>query len=175
MAIKNSQSEQINFLQISGARFEISRLPETTFYTEGIYFPTMVLPDITAGNPYQRLNYAASEIDFGRLAVEFKVDEKLKNFTEIFNWMVGLGFPESQTQYKELKDTSKRNGGLRSDASIVILTSSNNPVKEFVFRDMFPVSLGGLRFVTTSGDVEYQVATAVFSIRDFIISDVVDN
>lgn len=175
MTIKNSQTEQLNFLQMSGARFEISRLPATTFLTESIYFPTIVLPDITIGNPYQKLNYAASEIDFGRLAVEFKIDEHMKNFTEIFNWMKGLGFPESQSQYAELKDTSRKNGGIRSDGSIVILSSSNNPVKEFVFRDMFPVSLGGIQFVTTSSSVEYQVATAVFSIRDFIISDIVDS
>ena len=174
MAIKNSQSEQINFLQITGARFEISRLPHTTFLTESVYFPTMVLPDITVGNPFQKLNYASSEIDFGRLAVEFKVDEKMKNFVEIFNWMKGLGFPESQEQYAELKDTSRKNGGLRSDASVVIMSSSNNPIKEFVFRDLFPISLGGLRFVSTNSTVEYQVATVVFSIRDFVISDVTD-
>lgn len=175
MSIKNTEVDQLNFLQVSGYSFEIERLPYTTFMTQAVYFPTIVLPDITTGNPFQKLNYASTEIDFGKLAVDFKIDEKMKNFTEIFNWMKGLGFPEDQTQYAEVKYRSRPLTGLFSDASVLILSSSKIPVKEFVFRDIFPVSLGNLRFESTLEDVQYAVATVVFSMRDFIIKDIDEN
>ena len=37
------------------------------------------------------------------------VDEKLANYQEVHNWMVGIGFPQSRTQYGTLKSEVKIN------------------------------------------------------------------
>ena len=46
------------------------------------------------GVPGERLDYES-------LSVRFLVDEDLKNYMSIHNWMTGLGFPESAGDFKE--------------------------------------------------------------------------
>ena len=42
-------------------------------------------------------------MDFGDLTLRFLVDENLKNFMEIQNWIRGLGFPERVQEFRDLQ------------------------------------------------------------------------
>ena len=43
------------------------------------------------------------DLTYENLDVTFLVDEKLAKYREVHNWMVGIGFPQSRTQYGTLK------------------------------------------------------------------------
>jgi hypothetical protein len=160
-----------NFLSPNNHRFVISRLPNTTLFLQKIELPTVKIGEISVGNPFIALNYSASSLEFGTLDIEFKVDEDLVNYREIFDWMTGLGFPESYKQYNDVKYRDG-NKGLRSDASLLIVKSQNIANKEILFRDIFPMSLSGIASTTVSDDVNYMTASVKFSIRDYTINDV---
>ena len=108
--------------------------------------------------------------------------EELKNYRELWDWMVGIGFPKQHKQWETalsagtsavvLKTSSPDQGdrdnptfdegNLYSDGSLIIYNSKNNPKVELSFYQMFPTSLSGLSFSQQEADVEYLRADASF-------------
>lgn len=159
-----------NFLSPLGYKFVITRLPNVDYFCQSISFPTVTLNATSVPNPFQRLPVAGTELTYGNVAVNFKIDEDLTNYKEIYNWMLALGFPESYEQYRALAEKSSVDSQrTRSDASLVILSSSKNPRHEVKFFDIFPVSLTGMKFDSTMNDVAYLEATAEFTYRMFTL------
>ena len=96
---------------------------------------------------------AGDTIAYEPLSLRFAIDEDLKNYREIFDWMI-----------------SNRDAGLDfSDMILSVLTNHNNGNREFQFRDVFPVSLSGVEFTTQATDVEYLQADVQFRYSEFSI------
>ena len=51
----------------------------------------------------------------------------------------------------------------------MILSSHNNTTQKIRYRDCLPVSLGGIHFTSTTGDVTYLTFTASFRFSTFEI------
>ena len=51
------------------------------------------------------------------------------------------------------------------DASLIVMSSKNNPVVEVRFSDLFPVALGQLQFDQQLSDTTYLTATATFNYK----------
>jgi hypothetical protein len=165
-----------NFLSPLGYKFVITRLPNVDYFCQSISFPTVTLNTATIPNPFQRIPVAGTELTYGTISVNFKIDEDLTNYKEIYNWMLALGFPESYEQYKALAEKSSVDSQrIRSDASLVILSSSKNPKHEVKFYDIFPVGLTGMKFDSTLSDVAYLEASAEFSYRMFTLDPTTTN
>jgi len=94
----------------------------------------------------------------------------MKNYLEIYNWIIGLGHPENFRQYKNL-DTSR--ASIYSDGALIILSSNNNPIVRISFEDMFPLSLSPLAFDVTQTDIEYLQAEVTFRYRQFTVNNTV--
>jgi hypothetical protein len=157
-----------NFLSPLGYKFVITRLPNVDYFCQSVEFPRVSLNVSTIPNPFQKIPVAGTEITYGNFSVNFKVDEDLTNYKEIYNWMLALGFPESYEQYRALADKSSVDSQrLRSDASLMILSSSKNANHEVKFLDIFPVGLTGMKFDSSLTDVAYMEATAEFTYRMF--------
>ena len=76
----------------------------------------------------------------------------------MYDWLIGLGFPEQYEQYKTRKETS----GTLSDATLVILNSNMTPNYRIIFKDLFPTSVSEVLFDSASPDIEGIKATATF-------------
>ena len=85
----------------------------------------------------------------------------MKNYLEIYNWLVGLGFPDNFDQYKNFEQASVNQRNL-SDATLSILSSKYNPNLRVKFQNMFPESISELQFSTTATDIDYLEATVTF-------------
>ena len=107
----------------------------------------------------------------------------MTNYIELYNWLVGLGFPEKHSQFGDFVKSQKwRTGGQKtskqeslgqvSDASLFVLDSNNNPNQEILFKDAFPIALSGLDFDISGGDSPYFVGLASFKYRIFNIKSV---
>ena len=102
---------------------------------------------------------------YGDFNLRFLVDENMENYMAIHNWLTGLGFPETTTQYQDLTTTSL---GLRdeksafSDGSLRILNSNYKDIAIIKFLDLFPVSLTSLEFTATDTDINYFTAEVSF-------------
>ena len=102
---------------------------------------------------------------YGDFTLRFLVDENMENYISVYNWLNGLGFPDSAKQYEDLT-TDK--GGIRdskqafSDGTLRILNSNLREIAAVKFKDLFPISLTSLDFDATTSDVEYFTAEATF-------------
>jgi len=162
-----------NLLPSAQFNFSINRLPNTTYFGQGINIPGMSLPEVPVGTPFTKIKVPGDSIDWDPLKVEFKVDEDFRNWQELYNWMVGLGFPKNFDQYKDLKEDGtvsiNPKGSVYSDGNITILDSSNNPNIRIGFQNLFITGLSGLQFETTQTGIDYINAEATFGYTLFEI------
>jgi hypothetical protein len=158
-----------NLLSPLGFRFQLSRTPETSYFVQNVTLPTLSLGQFDLEDPFVRLPVAGTKLFFDPLVMTFMVNEDFGNYLEIFNWLNGLGFPESFTQYTALSqansELSAKSTDVYSDGSLMILSSHQNANIKVSFQDMFPISLSELTFDSTLADVEYLRATVTFRYR----------
>lgn len=155
-----------NYLSPTSFFVSIDRLPNVEFFTQKV-----TIPDVS-GNP-QQLNSplgilydTPSQLIYSDLDVSFIVDEDMKNYLEILNWMEGMGAPENQTQYKNLKESER---GTRSDITIVLNNNHKNPNIKFNFKDCFPISISSVPLDITATDTNYVEATVAFRYTNFTV------
>ena len=162
-----SLPENINPLSPNGFTFSITKLPNVSFFCQRVTLPNIQLASVDQMTPFSNRALPGDIMTFSELSVQFLIDEELKNYQSIFEWMVALGFPESHDQYKAFvnvqQDTMYTELAKNySDATLGILDSHNTTVKSFVFYDLFPVSLDAIQFESTAMDVNYVLGNATF-------------
>lgn len=159
-----------NFLDPQKFRFGLKRAPNIEFFIQSIILPGLSIGPVNEGTPFVKIPYSGEHIDYEPLQITFMVDEDMKNYMEIYNWMLGLGFPDNYDQYKALQEQPKYTGtGIKSEISLLILTSSNNPNYNVVFSDAFPTALSRLAFSSAETSVKYLTCSAMFSYSKFEI------
>lgn len=146
-----------------GFQFSIQRLATMNFFVQSVTLPGITATTIDQITPLRSVPTPGDKIEYSELEVVFKIDEDMKNYIEVFEWIRALGFPDTFDQYKELEDQpSYTGGGLYSDASLTILTSAMNPNIRIEIQDLFPVSLTPIEMSAVNPDIDYIEATASF-------------
>ena len=121
----------------------------------------------------------------------FIIDEQLKNYTEMHDWLVNIGFPSAHTEFnaKARPDQFKRPShrvhdpdvagfGLDTDRDLYcnidlfILSSKNNPLVKIQMIEAFPTSLTNVEYASQETDVGYAECTATFSYSYFTIESI---
>ena len=157
MASLVNQPKNINPLADVQFKFDVAALPNTSFFIQTVNLPGITLEAAMMATPQlQNLSRHTGIITYETLSVGFMIDEYLKNWQEIFEWMVG----------DESKYTS---------AVLTILSSSMNPTMEIHFKDIFPTSLSEIAFDSTTTDPVYQIATVSFNYTEYIIKNLLNN
>ena len=102
-----------------------------------------------------------------------KMSKSYKNYIELFDWMVQLGFPEDFAQakniYQKQRSVDFLADGPYSDATVTILNSAMQPNLEVQFEDCYPTALSDLQFSTTAPSVDYIECQATFRYKLFRI------
>lgn len=155
------QPDNINMLSNLGFRFQVRKLPDVNWFVQSATVPGMTLPDAEHPTPFQITYRPGRTVEFDPLIIEFKVDEDLKTFMQLNDWIRGLGFPESYKEYSDNVNTGELDA-VMSDASLLILNSNMNVTHEAKFLDLFPINISPLQFNSTSSDVDYLSVTATF-------------
>ena len=93
MATRTSQLENRNFLAPVGFKFSLQRSPGVAFFCNQANIPDLNLGVAIQPNPLRDIPTPGDKVDFGDLNLRFLVDEDLKNYMEIQNWIRGLGYP----------------------------------------------------------------------------------
>ena len=121
----------------------------------------------------------------------FIIDEQLKNYTEMHDWLVNIGFPSAHTEFnaKARPDQFKRpshrvhdpdvagfgldtDRDLYSNIDLFILSSKNNPLVKIQMIEAFPTSLTNVEYASQETDVGYAECTATFSYSYFTIESI---
>lgn len=177
-----SQIDNRNFLSPTGFKFTLTRTPQVAFFCNQANIPDLTLGVANQPSYLKSIPTPGDIIEFGDLSLRFLVDEDLKNYMEIQNWIRGLGFPERLEQFAELQESGLVRGkyvndrqNIYSDGTLQILTSSQIPNFEVTFRDLFPYSLSTIMFDATNTDIQYFTADVSFKYTIYNITDLQGN
>ena len=142
MSATDNQPSNLNFLSPLGFKMAIKRSPTLNFFIQSVTIPSVSLGSSEVDTPFTRIPLAGTRLTFGNFQVNFKIDEDMGNYIEMFDWKKSLGFPDNFAQYQNVvASPSYAGGGTVSDISLLILTSAMNPNLEVNFVDCFPVDL----------------------------------
>ena len=180
---KESPITNRNFLSPVGFKFALKRSPAVAFFCNEANIPSLDLGVAEQPTYLKNIPVPGDKIQFGDLSLRFLVDEDLKNYMEIQNWIRGLGFPESLSQFDELEKeaTMPSNFGnntgddIYSDGTLQILSSNLIPKFQVMFSDLFPYSLSTVTFDATDTDIEYFTADVSFKYTIYRITDLENN
>ena len=154
-----------NFLSGVGFKFNLTKFPKVDFFSNSARIPELSLELARQSSYLKNIDVPGERLTFGDFTLRFLVDENMENYLSVYNWLKGLGFPESGKQFKDVTTDSD---GIRDpkeafcDGTLSILNSNYREVAKVKFNDLFPVSITSLDFDATNTDVQYFTAEATF-------------
>lgn len=164
-ATDNFRPENTNFLTNNKFIFILNRCPMLVYYCQRANIPSMTAGISIQNNPMAvQLQRPGTSVTLEDLQIGFAVDEDMKNWLEIYNWIKDITRYTSTSELKEFQKVS--------DASILILNSAYNPILKFNFYDIFPNYVSGFDFDSTLPDTNTIIATASFTYSYFEIQSI---
>lgn len=161
-----------NYLQPTGFKVVIDRenYPNLEFFAQSVNHPdvSMSQPAI----PFRRIENVAlpgDTISYGDLSVSFILDEDMKSYTEMYNWLEKNINEEFIGEGPRSSNTAPRLPSL-ADISVSVLSSHNNQNKKVLYKGCVPTSLSGLQFSAIASSVEYLTFDVSFAFTGFEIS-----
>ena len=147
-SIFDKQISNRNFLSPIGFKFTLAKEPKVSFFSNSSRLPEISLGTAVQTNYLKNIDIPGDRLTYGDLNLTFLVDENLENYMAIHNWLTGLGYPESTSQYEDLivTDNIREPENAFSDGSLHILNSNFRDVAIVKFNDLFPVYLSSLEF-----------------------------
>ena len=195
MTVTNSLTRQptkLDYASPTQFKFSILKLPKVEYFCTSVNIPGINLGETTQATPLKNIPIPGDTLTYEPLQMTFLVDENLENFQEIHGWLVGIGFPRDNSEFRNLltsgndrfptrnasnvsseagksKYAAADTGAILSDATLTVLSSKNNAQCEIRFRDVYPTGLTGLQYNQQAADVDYLTCTVSFSylIYDF--------
>jgi len=168
---KNGKNMAQNFLSPIGFRFALQRAPNIEYYIQAATLPSLTTNFVTVYTPFSNLSFSPDKLEYGDFSITFRVDEDMSNYLEIYNWLIGVSFPDNFKQHSDLVTRNQGdNSGIYSDATLTILNSTKNVNVEVTFEDLFPTSISDIQLDVRASDVNYSEATVSFRYKRFTIA-----
>ena len=158
----SEQPTNRNFLSPVGFLLDLEIFDGVDFFCQSASIPEIAMPFAEVQTPYRNVPIVSSGgVSYGDLNVRFIIDEDLKNYLVIHNWIKEYGLAEKRSDSADAY----------SNARLQIMTSHNNVNHIVEFINMFPVSLSSVPFDATVGDIEYLLADVTFKFETYTIRD----
>ena len=152
-----------NFLSPLIYRLQIRKTPNLNFFVQNVNLPGVHLTSVQQPNPFVTIPHTGDHLEFDEIMINFKIQENMADWLEIFNWLKALGFPNNYSEYGAINAIAEGTGlGVTSDISLIVMDSNRVPKHNIIFRDAFPVSLSSIIFDVAQADLKYVTAAATF-------------
>ena len=156
-----------NFLSPIGFLFTLEKAKKASFLCQAASIPTLSLGDVNIPTRGMVPIPTEGNLVYGGFEIEFIVDEDLRNYMEIHNWMRGISGGNHTWERGDYEEHYTP----RCDGSLAVM-NSNMQTNFFVnFKDLFPVSLNALEFNATIDGTEYATASVEFRYTSYDIVD----
>ena len=159
------QIQNRNFLSGVGFKFNLTKFPKFDFFSNSDRIPELNLELTQQASYLKNIDVPGERLSYGDFTLRFLVDENMENYQSIYDWLTGLGFPETTKEFAEIikdKDGQRDPKEAFCDGTLRILNSNYREVGKVKFNDLFPISLTSLEFDATNTDVQFFTAEATF-------------
>ena len=159
------QIQNRNFLSGVAFKFNLTKFPKVDFFSNSARIPELSLELAQQASYLKNIAVPGERLTFGDFTLRFLVDENMENYKSIYDWLTGLGFPETTKEFADIiKDSDGQTDPKEAfcDGTLRILNSNYREVAKVKFNDLFPISLTSLDFDATNTDVQFFTAEATF-------------
>jgi len=159
------QIQNRNFLSGVAFKFNLAKFPKVDFFSNSAIIPVLNLELAQQASYLKNIAVPGERLTYGDFTLRFLVDENMENYISVYNWLTGLGFPETTKEFADLikdKDGQRDPKEAFCDGTLRILNSNYREVAKVSFNDLFPTSLTSLDFDATNTDIQYFTAEATF-------------
>ena len=167
------QIENRNFLSPIGFKFLVDKLPGAYFFCQSASIPAISMGYAEQPTVVNKVYQPGDELAYEPLVVRFLIDENMKNYYQVHDWLRRITTPVTQAEftYDRTHPTVNEfnvdydglyNNNWQSDCELTVLSSNYQPVSEFLFRNCFPISLTTVNFDAASPDINYFTAEVTF-------------
>jgi len=169
MAKLNKQPTNTSFLQPTKFQLTFTRMPNITYFCQTFNLPGISMSEIVHNTPFVDLYVHGDKVQYEPLDLTFMVDEDLRGWLEIHDWITGLTFPKNFDQYRRLVKDNEDYGGTVSDAVMTLISNKNTPNIRITFKDCFPTSVSSIAFDYTMDASMTLTSSATFRYNYFDI------
>ena len=159
-----------NFLSPTGFRFVIKRLPHVAFFVQTANIPGVSSGYTEQATPFKPVYFHGDRLNFDEFTVTVRIDQEMKSYLEVFDWLNALTSPDNFKGYEKL--TAFGGDGAYSDATLTVLNNKQNPALLVKFKDIFPISIGSIQLDTTSPDIDYVTVDFTFKTGGWTIEPI---
>ena len=118
-----------NFLSPIGFLFVLEKATKTSFLCQKAEIPDLTLGQVSIPTRGMVPIPIDGNIQYGNLNLEFIVDEDLRNYMEIHNWLRALGTPQDMKERRDWYNTYAKGSAEKdarfSDATLQVLNNNN--------------------------------------------------
>ena len=167
--------------------------PLTEWFVVSCNIPGVTMGQGVVPTPLTDIPFIGDKLTYDQFSMTFLVDEKMKNFIELHDWLINMAAPQKTSQfmartsdyvldagqrtkfYTDIEGVSTEMTGntsdreLYCDIQIFILSSKNNPVAKFTLQNAFPVSLSALDYSSQDSDTNYVQCNVSFAFPFYTI------
>lgn len=151
-----------NSLPLLNYKFKLARTPNVEYRAQSVTIPGLTLGSVDIPTQFGLRVPFTGNIAYDDLDISFLVGENLKDYLEIYNWMISAGHPDELNYPTDQKETV-------SDISVFILNSASRPIVNVRFTDAYPIQISSLNFDSTLSEVQYAQATVTFRYNRYYI------
>lgn len=161
-----------NPLQPNKFLLSFGRTPNVQYFCQNVTVPGISLSEVAINNPFVDIYSPGEKAIYDLLNITFIVDEELKGWLEIHDWIRAMTKVKEFKEYRDLAKLNKYNTAANdirkifpqfSDATLTIFSSSNKPYYNFKFHEVFPTTL--TTFIMNAQDGPDNILTADATFR----------
>jgi len=157
-----------NYLHSNKFLLTFSRMPNMQYFCQSLSVPGISMSEAIQTTPFIDIYAPGEKAIYDLLNITFIVDEELKGWLEVHDWIRAMTFPTEFEEYRKLSQlnkfvTKQSSNPQYSDGSITLLGTSNTPYFRFNFHDLFPTSVS--TFILNSSDSPENIITADATFR----------
>jgi len=161
-----------NPLQPNKFLLTFGRVPNMQYFCQNVTVPGLSLSEAVITNPFVDIYSPGEKAIYDLLNVTFIIDEELKGWLEIHDWIRAMTFPVEFREYRNLSKLNKYQSTKNdinnrfpqfSDASLTLFSSSNKEYYRFKFYEVFPTTLS--TFIMNAQDGPDTILTADATFR----------
>ena len=183
------QPTVFDYSQQSQFKVFLPLFPTTEWFVVRANVPGVSLGQAVQTTPMIDMPIIGDKLTYDDFYVTFLVDEQLKNYTEMHDWLINCAAPQTRSQFQgkerpegipkrpqtEIMDLilgniKESDRDLYSNLDLFIMSSKNNPVVKIQMVEAFPISLTNIEYSHQESDVNYAECTATFAFSYFTIS-----
>ena len=185
------QPTVFDYSQQSQFKVFLPLFPTTEWFVVRANVPGVSLGQAVQTTPMLDMPIIGDKLTYDDFYVTFLVDEELKNYTEMHDWLINCAAPQQRSQFRgkerpdgipkrpqtEIMDlvlgnVKQSDRDLYSNLDLFIMSSKNNPLVKIQMVEAFPISLTNIEYSHQESDVTYAECTATFAFSYFTISTI---